>query len=47
MYLQPSQELCYSVGQVINNDRFRVEAAYNIFRHKPPVNTELCKCISF
>lgn len=46
MYLQSGQELCYSVGQVVNDDRFRVEAAY-IFRHKPPVNTEYVNAFPF
>lgn len=46
MYLQLGQELCYSVGQVVNDDRFRVEAAY-IFRHKPPVNTEYVNAFPF
>lgn len=45
-YLKPGQELCYSVGQVANDDRFRVEAAY-IFKHKPPVNTEYVNAFPF
>lgn len=45
-YLSPGQELCFSTGQVIGDDRFRVEAAY-IFQHKPPVNTEYINSFPF
>jgi len=45
-YLSKGQELYFSTGQVDDNDRFRVEAAY-IFKHKPHVNTEYVNSFPF